>query len=211
MREAHQMTVLLGVDCATQPNKTGLALSELRGGKVVISRCGVGSRSRSTADTILSWLHGCDDVLFAFDAPLGWPVALGDELHRHRAGQGLAAGSDALFRRAADESVHPRLGKLPLEVGASWLARTAVAALQLLEEIRSQSGRPIPLAWEPREPEHWRVIEVYPAATRIAHGASAGGGSVRRPFACARLRGRTSGDRRLCGRRRCLCVCPRGS
>jgi predicted nuclease with RNAse H fold len=170
------MTVLLGMDCATQPAKTGLALGELKGGKLIIRRCGVGLRS--TADVVLEWLDGAENVLFAFDAPLGWPIALGDELHRHQAGAALSAGSDALFRRAADDSIHRRLGKLPLEVGASWLARTAAAALRLLEEIRSLSGRPIPLAWTVDEPESWRVIEVYPAATRIAHGAEGGGGSV---------------------------------
>jgi hypothetical protein len=74
--------------------------------------------------------------------------------------------------------IYRRLGKLPLEVGASWLARTAVAALGLLDELRQASGRPIPLAWAPGEAESWRVVEVYPAATRITHGMPDESGSI---------------------------------
>jgi hypothetical protein len=35
---------LLGIDCATDPAKTGLALGELRDGVVTISRCTVCSK-----------------------------------------------------------------------------------------------------------------------------------------------------------------------
>jgi len=172
------VTVLLGVDCATQPNKTGLAMAEVIDGVVHVTRCAVGSKSRLPADIILEWLSGCDDVLLALDSPLGWPVTLGEALVGHRAGDSMGIGSDALFRRTTDVSIYQRLDKLPLEVGASWLARTAVASLALLAEIRQRSERPIPLAWEPRKAETWRIIEVYPAATRIAHGAPAGSGGV---------------------------------
>ena len=77
-----------------------------------------------------------------------------------------------------DVEIKQRLGKQPLEVGANLIARTAVAALMLLDEIRRSTWRPIPLAWAPKETERWRAIEVYPAATRIAHGAPDIGGSL---------------------------------
>ena len=49
----------------------------------------------------------------------------------------------------------------------------------LLDELRKSTGRQIPLAWAPVERERWRVIEVYPAATRISHGAPDVGGSLK--------------------------------
>jgi hypothetical protein len=169
---------VLGIDCATQPAKTGLALGKMQDGVVRISRCRVGSKAEPPAAIVRDWLLGCDEVLLALDSPLGWPMTLGKSLIGHRAGERLAAEADSLFRRAADVDIRRRLGKLPLEVGASWLARTSVAALVMLDEIRSATGREIPLAWEPHEAQPWRVIEVYPAATRIAHGVPPGGGSI---------------------------------
>ena len=90
----------------------------------------------------------------------------------------LEAESNQLFRRAADLEIKRRLDKLPLEVGANLIARTAVAALVLLDRIRQDSGRSIPLAWAPVESAPWRAIEAYPAATRIGHGAPDAGGSL---------------------------------
>ena len=50
--------------------------------------------------------------------------------------------------------------------------------LRLLDYLRRETGRPIPLAWTADEDATWRAIEVYPAATRIAHGAADQGGSL---------------------------------
>ena len=77
-----------------------------------------------------------------------------------------------------DVEIKQRLGKQPLEVGASLIARTAVAALTMLDQIRQSTGYPIPLAWAREEKARWRAIEVYPAATRIGHGAPDVGGSL---------------------------------
>jgi hypothetical protein len=172
------MIALLGIDCATVPNKTGLALGELRGGVVHILRCAIGSKSATPAVIAAEWLRDYDEVLIALDAPLGWPRALGACLSGHTAGMVLGAESNQLFRRAADVEIKQRLGKLPLEVGANFIARTAVAALVLLDCIRKDSGRSIPLAWAPAESAPWRAIEAYPAATRIGHGAPDAGGSL---------------------------------
>ena len=91
----------------------------------------------------------------------------------------MNAKSDELFKRATDVTIKERLGKLPLEVGASLISRTAVAALELLEAIRQLTGQTIPLAWAPDEAAPYRAIEVYPAATRLAHGAPDSGGSLK--------------------------------
>jgi predicted nuclease with RNAse H fold len=169
---------LLGIDCATIPQKTGLALGELRDGKVHILCCRTGTNSEPPAKIVTDWLHHHDKALIALDAPLGWPRALGTHLHVHSAGLPLQADPDQLFRRATDREIEERLGKRPLEVGANLIARTAVAALKLLDQIRQATSRPIPLAWAPEEEEPWRAIEVYPAATRIGCGARDRGGSL---------------------------------
>ena len=169
---------LLGVDCATDPAKTGLALGELRGGVVSILRCTTCSKKHPPAALALEWLDQRDNALIALDAPLGWPRALGAGLQGHTAGEPLDSEANALFRRATDEEIKVRLGKRPLDVGADRIARTAVAALALLSTLRRETGRLIPLAWAADEQATWRAIEVYPASTRIAHGAADQGGSL---------------------------------
>jgi hypothetical protein len=116
--------------------------------------------------------------VIALDAPLGWPRALGADLLGHKAGAALAHGSNDLFRRDTDDEIKLRLNKRPLDVGADRIARTAVAALALLDRLRHETSRAIPLAWATDEAATWRAIEVYPAATRIAHGAADKGGSL---------------------------------
>lgn len=172
------MTVLLGIDCATQPAKVGLALGELSDGVVIITHCCTATRNQSPVEIAADWLRAYDSALIALDAPLGWPRALGASLAGHCAGRGMHAAADDLFRRLTDIDIRRRLGKRPLEVGANLISRTAVAALELLEELRQRTGRPIPLAWGQDDNEPFRAIEVYPAATRLAHGAPDVGGSL---------------------------------
>jgi len=172
------MIALLGIDCSTDPQKTGLALGELQSGIAHIIRCTTGTKKNTPAMIAASWLRQYDKALIALDAPLGWPSALGKQLSDHKAGRVIKVEANKLFRRVTDVEIKKRLGKQPLDVGSNLIARTAVAALTLIDEIRQSTGRPIPLAWAPEEKEQWRVIEAYPAATRIAHGASDVGGSL---------------------------------
>ena len=125
-----------------------------------------------------NWLHNYDEAIIALDAPLGWPKKMSDVLPYHRAGLPIRVESNQLFRRITDIEIKERLDKQPLDVGANLIARTAIAALEMLDQIRCTTKRTIPLAWAPRETELWRAIEVYPAATRIAHGAPDLGGSL---------------------------------
>ncbi len=167
---------ILGIDCATKPKKTGLALGHLEGDTVRVVRCATGSAQVMPLDLILEWLADQEDVLLGLDAPLGWPRTLGSRLGGHRAGAAVDAKADALFFRAADLEVRTRFGKLPLAVGADRIARTAVAALELLEGLRRATGRAIPLAWSHESLGGWQALEVYPAATRIACGVRDKGG-----------------------------------
>jgi len=155
-----------------------LALGELRGEVVHILRCATGTRDETPAMIAANCLNDYDEALIALDAPLGWPQKMSVVLSAHRAGLPIQAEANQLFRRATDVDIKEHLNKQPLDVGANLIARTAVAALEILEQIRRSTKRPIPLAWAPRETERWRAIEVYPAATRIAHGAPDVGGSL---------------------------------
>lgn len=74
-----------------------------------------------------------------------------------------------MFRRETDRFIKQRLGQQSLDVGADRIARTAHAALALLEEVRNLTGEAIPLAWGPSFVERVAAIEVYPAATLRAH------------------------------------------
>ncbi|TQE98739.1 MAG: DUF429 domain-containing protein [Spiribacter salinus] len=79
-----------------------------------------------------------------------------------------------LFRRATDRFIRERIGKQSLDVGADRIARTAHAALEMLQQLRERLDETIPLAWEPAL-EGVQAIEVYPAATLAAHGISGSG------------------------------------
>ena len=163
-------TTILGVDCATLATKTGLARAVLEDGRWILRDARVGSKSDPPAAVLTAWLAEDPGALLALDAPLGWPVDLGDALVDHRAGEPIGAPSERLFARATDHEVHARHGRMPLEVGAGWIARTARATLGLLDEVRRATGQPIPLAWCPDDLHAAAAIEIYPAATLIAHG-----------------------------------------
>jgi hypothetical protein len=172
------MVALIGIDCATQPNKVGLALGALDGDGVRIKACCTGNPKEAPASIVCSWLKPGETALLALDAPLGWPLAIGRALAGHQAGAAMGATAHSLFRRQCDDDIYERFGKRPLEVGANFISRTAVAALDLLADIRSITGESIPLAWTPADLEPITAIEVYPAATRLAHGSEGKGGSI---------------------------------
>lgn len=171
MLEGSRMLVI-GIDCATQPNKTGMVLASWERSELRLEEASLGSVRAPPVGVISSWIPPDADVLLALDAPLGWPKALGGALANHGAGQLLRGDPEQLFRRATDRRIEKRLRKRPLEVGANLIARTAHAALKLLEEIRQRTGHSVPLVWEPSSFSGVGAIEVYPAATRIAIGAS---------------------------------------
>ena len=172
------MVSLIGIDCATQPRKVGLALAELDGEILRIKACRTASPREEPAWIVSRWMAEHGTALLALDAPLGWPRAMGEALITHQAGTGIGAAAHELFRRQTDDAIHQRFNKRPLEVGANFSSRTAVAALNLLEQLRLITGHSIPLAWSPADLKESMAIEVYPAATRIAHGSKGTGSSI---------------------------------
>lgn len=163
-------TTIIGVDCATEDAKIGLSLAVVGADRCVVSFAGACSSERGVAEELAAWLSEKPRALLAFDAPLGWPLPLGKALAPHKAGEPLSGAANHLFRRATDRFVKARLGKQSLDVGADRIARTAHSALKLLADVREKTGFPIPLAWDANYSERVAAIEVYPAATLIAHG-----------------------------------------
>lgn len=159
------MITIIGIDCATQAQKTGLALGIWDGTAVSLQTTTLGTKTQSIAQAITSWLSQNQPTLLAIDAPLGWPADLGAALVPHQAGEPLPLPANTLFRRETDRHIWQRTGKLPLDVGADRIARTAHAALNLLADLRQLTGRPIPLAWQSQLTDSLNAIEVYPAGT----------------------------------------------
>jgi hypothetical protein len=73
-----------------------------------------------------------------------------------------------MFRRETDRFVRQLTGKQTLDVGADRIARTALAAVNLLADLRTLTACPIPLAWKPELSERIQAIEVYPTGTLAA-------------------------------------------
>lgn len=168
-------TTIIGVDCAVQAKNVGLARGFYVDGSTRIDRVMIAGGEISIAEIILDWIDAAPRTLIALDAPLGWPGQLGERLHEHQAGDRLEVPPNQLFRRATDRFVKRMVGKQPLDVGADRIARTAHAALQLLVEIESGTGKEVSLAWDPALDHGLYAVEVYPAATLIAHGLAAPG------------------------------------
>ena len=129
----------------------------------------------SIAEIIKSWIQEDDKVIFAIDAPLGWPENLGTSLYYHFAGQELSVEANLLFHRETDRFIKKSLGKQPLDVGADRIARTAHAALKIIGEVQLAINSKIEMAWNPEKLNKISVIEVYPAATLQCYGIRSGG------------------------------------
>ncbi len=168
-------TTIIGIDCATVTARVGLARGLFSGQGLFLQDAGVASNTEAMLERLHDWMGDQPRVLIALDAPLGWPEPLGRLLARHRAGEPLEESPNRLFRRETDRFVRERLGKLPLDVGADRIARTAYAALSLLASLREKSGESIPLVWHAAYRERVGAIEVYPAGTLSAVGVRSSG------------------------------------
>lgn len=163
-------TFVIGIDCAVDPNKVGLALASMDGGQCVLLEAVKCSKQSPPKNTVLEWIQELDSpILLALDAPLGWPEALSAELALHSAGNAISQKADKMFRRSTDSFVKNQIGKQPLDIGADRIARTAHATLNLLQEIRQSTREDICLAWNSEFDARIAAIEVYPAATLVSY------------------------------------------
>lgn len=184
--------MIIGVDVGSRLKNAGVAVGRLQTGKAHIEEVAAGATEAlmgrgadSAIEPVVDWICARvpseGPVLIAIDAPLGWPQSLSAGLAAHRAGEAIPApdGPARLWRRATDVDIHARFGKLPLEVGANYIARTAWVALEILSGVRQQVGREIPVILSPEEEG---AIETYPAATlRAVLGRPPGRYKAREP------------------------------
>jgi predicted RNase H-like nuclease len=164
--------LIVGVDCATQPKRVGLARARRRNDRFEVTDALACIGAKHPVEIVAEWIASSQTALIALDAPLGWPSALGRELVSHQAGEPVIVPSELLFRRLTDRFVAERTGKTPLDVGADRIARTAHSALLFLYHLRQELREDIPLAWSTPLSERVEAIEVYPAATLLSRGAS---------------------------------------
>lgn len=170
------IVTLIGLDAASDRRNFGYAIGTCRSGVGEVASAGCLASDAHTCtglDHVVEAIGTAIDrgsVLIAIDAPLGWPLALSTELHRHHAGESIGAPKEAMFRRATEVRLRrPEYGRhQPLEVAADRIARAAYEALKVLGELRDRTGLALPLAWSPAFTGA-AVIEVYPAATLKAH------------------------------------------
>jgi len=164
---------VIGIDCSTNHRKLGIAKGVFSSGRLSITEVVTGQPDH--IKIISSWLKDSPRTLIALDAPLGWPQAMGSNLVNHKAGSVIDVEPNTMFRRHTDRFIKQKLNKQSLDVGSNLIARTALFALKLIEWIRKESGKPIPLAWSPQFADSCVAIEVYPAATLEARGISSSG------------------------------------
>ncbi|MEN8208669.1 MAG: hypothetical protein ABFR50_05385 [Candidatus Fermentibacteria bacterium] len=169
---------IIGIDCATQPAKTGLVFAKYENRHInLVSYLNAGSiedysvlpdhRWYPLVKKCQDWIGDSEHILFCMDSPLGWPNAMRELLPAHCAGEFIGVEAKNLFNRTTELFIDETIQKRPLEIGANLIARTAVAALDLLASLRMMLRKDLPLLWEQGPLTGSGVIEVYPTATII--------------------------------------------
>jgi predicted RNase H-like nuclease len=70
-------TRLVGIDCATQDTKVGVAYGDFSDGQLAVVEAFACTKEKTAAEAISNWLQELKGpVLLAIDAPLGWPQPL---------------------------------------------------------------------------------------------------------------------------------------
>lgn len=156
--------LVVGIDAAAQAANTGIAIYQV--GYEPFEIVGVLSELTPTkvAEHLLK-VSTESDLLFAVDAPLGWPAAYRNEFCSHVAGSPLAPSADELFMRATDMAVKENVGIRPLSIGADKIARASHSVLNLIATLSEATKRESKLVWSPHDMSPIRLVEVYPAAT----------------------------------------------
>jgi hypothetical protein len=143
---------IIGIDCAADPRKRGIAVATHTGDACHLERAEPGMDDDELVSVVSRCLGPDNRVLLALDAPLGWPSPMGVALMQQQAGQGLGTDANDLFRRRTDQFIKKEYGLQSLDVGADRIARTAHSALQLLETLREGCGHPLPPATDQNFP-----------------------------------------------------------
>jgi len=167
---------ILGIDAAVDPKNVGLATAvQNNAGRWQVQAVASGAPAQDLAEQAAGLLEPGRPCLLAVDAPLGWPSPLSAALAKHRAGEPIPASSNELFIRETDRFVRERTGLKPLDIGADRIARTARAALALIDGIRRRTGQDLPLLLCLKAAHTGGLLETYPAATLRQSGLPAKG------------------------------------
>ena len=168
----HTPRWIIGLDAASDRRRFGWAVAErTRTGAQLVAQGLLGKPGTAWPDAMCEALRDPHGVLLSIDAPLGWLRRMGPTIAAHRAGEPVDVRKNDLFRRGTDDVVRTTLRKQPLEVGADLIARAAMEALVVLNALRRDFAKSLPLAWSP-DAARDAVIEVYPGATLTAHGVA---------------------------------------
>ena len=132
---------ILGIDAAVDPRNTGLAIGRFSDGRWRIDSLETGRKETPIAEQVLPLLNPSSPVVVAIDAPMGWPIAFSRNVSAHQAGEQVDSDTRLLFARETDRVVHRETGLTPLSVSADRIARTAVAALGIVHELRETLRR----------------------------------------------------------------------
>ncbi len=146
-------TLTMGVDLASQPEKTAVCILRWGAGPpVLVALC----RGRAEDGTALhtKWLsttgygirgdYGAPITKIGIDAPFGWPEPFLDAVAAYRTGPswptGLDNALDLCRLRETDRAVHRRAGKWPLSVSSDKIAVPAMRCATLLTDIAAHAG-----------------------------------------------------------------------
>ena len=121
--EPSTMTTIIGVDCANEDKKVGLARGILTGGRLEVSEALSSFRKGAVLATLCQWIDPSTPTLLAIDAPLGWPSEMGTILADHKAGEPITVEPNHFFRRRTDIDVKKRWSHQPLDIGADGRSR----------------------------------------------------------------------------------------
>jgi hypothetical protein len=144
--------ITLGIDLASQPEKTALCAIEWTGPPVIRVLCRGKYEGTKLHDKFLITamrglrfdFGGVPISKTAIDAPFGWPEPFLEAVVAHQHGDGWPSGMDnprAPFeRRATDRFVHRRAKKTPLSVSADKIASPAMRCAVLLADLRYHHG-----------------------------------------------------------------------
>ncbi|WP_432542551.1 DUF429 domain-containing protein [Kineococcus sp. SYSU DK002] len=150
--------ITAGVDLATQPARTGLAVVEWRPGAARLAHLQLGVTDRDVVEAATT----ADKV--GIDCPLGWPDDFIAFTTAHAAGRvelPTAESGDELRRRLAyreTDRVVRRAGYSPLSVATDRIGLTAIRAALVLGALAA-AGAPVDRSGA------GVVAEVYPAAS----------------------------------------------
>ena len=155
--------ITLGIDLASQPERTGACVVEWCGGGATVRsvQCGV------TDAQLLEGIRNAARV--GIDVPLGWPDEFVALVAAHHRG---AAAPDAsvvdLRYRATDHEVRRLTGRWPLSVSSDLIAVPTFRAARLLSVLAAH-GQPVDRGGA------GKVVEAYPAAALKRWGFDAAG------------------------------------